>query len=84
MTAHAKTKAVAPKSTSTSPILADAAYPLDVFSAASGMKDWSLRQARRHGLRVIYTNGRGWVLGRDWIAYLEKQGTTNRESDGAS
>lgn len=57
-----------------SPILSDAAYPLEVFRAASGMQDWSMRKARRSGLRVVYVGGRGWVLGKDWIAYLEQHG----------
>ena len=35
-----------------------------------GIKDSTLRAARRSGLPVYYKHGRGYVLGQDWIQYI--------------
>jgi len=70
---------VSARDNNVAPILADAAYPLDVFRAATGMQEWSMRKARRSGLRVVYVGGRGWVLGKDWIAFLERKGRSEGE-----
>lgn len=53
-------------------IRADAAYPLADFSARTGLKRWALRAARRNGLRVIAVHKASFVLGSDWLAYLQK------------
>ena len=46
-------------------------YPLADLQARSGMGVGALRTARRQGLKVLYTAGRGYVMGRDFIAYIE-------------
>lgn len=50
-------------------------YPLTDLQARSGMGATALRTARRQGLKVMYTAGRGYVLGRDFIAYIEANST---------
>lgn len=56
------------------PIEKDQALPLDTFKRKAGLSDWALRTARRNGLKVRKCGKRRYVLGRDWIEYLEKQG----------
>jgi hypothetical protein len=51
-------------------IRADAAYSLDAFTQIVGFGRHAMRSARRAGLRVIYVQHRGFVLGRDFLAYL--------------
>ena len=46
-------------------------YPLADLQARSGMGVGALRTARRQGLKVMYTAGRGYVLGKDFIGYIE-------------
>lgn len=53
-------------------IQANAAYPLPVFSRLTGMKATALRSARRAGLRVCDAGGRRWIIGSDWLAYLDR------------
>jgi len=57
------------------PISADQAYPLPLFTRGVGLKRHGMREARRNGLRVVHLHGRAYVLGRDWIAYLDRQAT---------
>lgn len=45
-------------------------YTLDELKRRVGLKDAALRTARKNGLAVHYVSGRGFVLGRDWIAYI--------------
>jgi hypothetical protein len=52
-------------------IRADAAYPLGAFMQITGLGRHGMRAARRAGLRVHYVQKRGFVLGRDFLAYLE-------------
>lgn len=51
----------------------DSSYTLEEFQARTGMKRDAMRAARRKGLRVIYRHNRGYVLGRDWLSYLDMQ-----------
>lgn len=51
----------------------DSSYTLEEFQTRTGLKRDGMRTARRKGLRVIYRHGRGYVLGRDWLAYLDMQ-----------
>ncbi|WP_166822606.1 hypothetical protein [Thalassoroseus pseudoceratinae] len=56
------------------PITGGTAYPLEVFFRMTGWGRDSLRKARRKGLRVRYAGGRGFVMGTDFLAYLDKHG----------
>ena len=51
-------------------VRADELYTLEALKKRLGIKDSTLRAARRAGLRVHYKHGRGFVHGRDWIAYV--------------
>jgi hypothetical protein len=51
-------------------IRVDAAYSLDTFMKIVGFGRHAMRAARRAGLRVVYVQHRGFVLGRDFLAYL--------------
>jgi hypothetical protein len=56
------------------PIEAHVLYPLEDFKPRSGFGSSAMRAARRDGLKVIYAGGRGYVLGRDFIEWLQKNG----------
>ena len=58
-----------------SEVAKDRAYSLDDFKERTGLGDAGLRNARRSGLKVRYAHNRGYVLGADWIQYLEDQTT---------
>jgi hypothetical protein len=45
-------------------------YTLEALKGRLGLREAALRSARRAGLKVYYKHGRGFVLGRDWIAYV--------------
>lgn len=45
-------------------------YTLDALKRRLGIRDATLRAARRAGLNVYYKHGRGFVYGRDWIKYV--------------
>jgi len=45
-------------------------YTLDALKRRLGIRDATLRAARRAGLQVYYKHGRGFVYGRDWIKYV--------------
>ena len=51
----------------------EAIYSLREFQARSGLGEWATRQARRHGMRVIYLHGKAFVRGADFIDYVEGQ-----------
>lgn len=55
------------------PILADAAYAKGLFKVHADIGEAAFQSARQNGLRVINVHGRAYVLGRDWISYLESQ-----------
>ena len=58
-----------------SEIAKDRSYALDNFKLKTGLGDAGLRNARRSGLKVRYAHNRAFVLGSDWLAYLEDQST---------
>ena len=58
-----------------SEIAKDRSYSLDDFKDRTGLGNAGLRNARRSGLKVRYAHNRGFVLGADWIQYLEDQTT---------
>jgi hypothetical protein len=57
------------------PVKAGEAYTLPAFAARTGLGRWALTACRRDGLRVIRAGGRAFVLGSDWISYLESKAT---------
>lgn len=48
----------------------DELYTLDAFKRRLGIREATLRSARRAGLRVFYVHKQGYVHGRDWIEYV--------------
>ncbi len=65
----------------------DASYTLGELSKRTGLKRDALRSARQKGLRVVYLHNRGYVLGRDWLSYIDDQGsadTKDHETENAS
>lgn len=67
-----------PKKTDTNQlgtITDDAVYPLPVFERISGLGKSAMAKARAQGLKVRKTNGRAYVLGKDfssWLASLDE------------
>lgn len=58
----------------------DELYTLKAFMRTLGIREATLRSARRAGLRVNYVHKHGYVYGRDWIEYvLTSQGRRNGE-----
>ncbi len=51
-------------------IRSDELYTLEALKKRLGIRDATLRAARRAGLPVFYKHGRGFIQGRDWIAYV--------------
>jgi hypothetical protein len=49
-------------------------YPINLFMALTGWSKGALATARRAGLRVIVAGGRRFVLGRDFVSYLDRLG----------
>ncbi len=45
-------------------------YTLDEFKRRTGLSEAALRTARRSGLTVDYRQGRAFVRGESWYAYL--------------
>ena len=58
-----------------SEIRRDGAYGLEEFKTRTTLGDAGLRNARRAGLKVRYAHNRGFILGSDWLNYLEDQST---------
>ena len=49
-------------------------YPLADFQRRTGFGDAAMRAARKAGLRVIYVHKRPFILGADFILYLQEAG----------
>ena len=45
-------------------------YTLESLKRRLGIRDSTLRAARRAGLQVYRKHGRGYVLGQEWIRYI--------------
>jgi hypothetical protein len=58
----------------------DELYTLSEIKQRLGIRDATLRAARRAGLRVYYAHKNGYVYGRDWIDYVR---SSKRVSDGS-
>jgi hypothetical protein len=61
-----------PRNNSPGIIEPDAVYTKEEFLARTGLKDESYRQAVRRGLRVTHKHKRVFIVGRDWIDYLQR------------
>jgi len=48
----------------------DELYTLQSFMQRIGVRDSTVRAARRAGLKVHYVHKHGYVYGRDWIDYV--------------
>lgn len=55
-------------------IRADELYTIDEFKKRLGIKDSTLRAARRAGFSISYLHGRAYILGKDWITYVTNAG----------
>lgn len=61
-------------------ITPDELYTLSAFTRRLGIRQATVRAARRAGLRVYYVHKHAYVYGRDWIEYvLNSQGRRNGE-----
>jgi hypothetical protein len=59
----------------------DELYTLKAFTRRLGIREATLRSARRAGLRVYYVHKHAYVYGRDWIDYvLNSQDRRNSDS----
>lgn len=68
---------MAAATTSVGEIKADAMYTLEELRSRTGLGLAALRTARRSGLKVRRVGRRGYVLGKDLMAYVEREGRTN-------
>ena len=48
----------------------DELYTLQAFRRRLGIREATVRSARRAGLRVYYVHKHAYVYGRDWIDYV--------------
>ena len=48
----------------------DELYTLKAFARRLGIRDATVRSARRAGLRVYYVHKHAYIYGRDWIEYV--------------
>jgi hypothetical protein len=61
-----------PRATTTlGEIRGDSVYPLEVFRQRTGLDTWAMRQARRAGLKVRRVGRRAFIIGADFLRYLE-------------
>ena len=59
----------------------DELYTFKAFTQRLGIRESTLRSARRAGLRVCYVHKHGYVYGRDWIEYVLK--SQDRRDNGS-
>jgi len=55
-------------------------YTIDEFRRRLGLSSWSLWRAKRNGLRVYRLSGRHYVLGKDYIQYVEEAGRLSKRT----
>ena len=60
------------------PVEPNVLYPLLDFMARTGLGRTAMRSARRSGLIVRYVGGRGYVMGGDFIAWLQRNGKASK------
>ena len=56
-------------------------YTLDAFKRRLGVREATLRAARRAGLQVYYVHKHAYIYGRDWIDYVRN---SERRRNGES
>lgn len=49
----------------------DESYSLSTFRAFTGMGSAALREAKLKGLKIRQSGRKRYVLGKDWLSYLE-------------
>ena len=62
----------------------DVLYPIATFSSTFGVGRHALQAARKAGLPVKYSAGKGWLLGRDWIDHVQRHGLDEHHRSGES
>ena len=55
------------------PVQADCIYPMKLFKQLTGLQDYSIRQVRRRGMRVLKCGKHNFVLGSDFIEFLVRE-----------
>jgi hypothetical protein len=66
-----------PKPTAASPIRIDEVYTLAEFQRRTGLKRNAMRTARRRGLPVRQCGRNKYVVGAEWVTFLQTVGTTD-------
>lgn len=66
---------MAAQSATRGPIEPDVLYPIAELKARSGLGQQAFRTARQTGLRVCYAGNRCFCLGRDFIEWVQSNGT---------
>lgn len=56
---------------SLAPIRGDEVYPLEIFRQRTGLDSWAMRSARKAGLRTRQVGRRKFILGADFLRYVE-------------
>lgn len=51
-------------------------YTVAEFRRRAGLGDFAFREVRRAGLRIIAVGKKRYVLGKDWIAFLNDHAET--------
>lgn len=64
-------------------IKADTLYTFEEFEDLSGLEARGRKLCQRGGLRHLRLGNRGFVLGQDFIEYLEKRAREKERSDGS-
>jgi hypothetical protein len=54
----------------------DELYTFEAFKRRLGVREGTIRAARRAGLRVHYVHRMGYIYGRDWIDYVRQANTS--------
>jgi hypothetical protein len=65
-------------------ISADCVYSLAEFSRRTGLGKWAIRNLRQNRLCVRRVCGRVFVLGRDWIEFLERESQSQKHVQAGS
>jgi hypothetical protein len=59
-------------------------YTVGEFQRRLGLSSWNLWRAKRNGLKVYRLNGHHYVLGKDYIEYVEEAGKLSRQTKHSS
>lgn len=62
-------------------ITADAVYTLDEIARRLKLGRWALRTMRKQGLNVHRVSGRAFVIGRDFLDFLQGQASKSIPGD---